>query len=1013
MKRNLAKILVHRLALLLLAVLFAQVNFAQGVTTANLTGQIKDVAGNPLDAAAIQALHLPSGTLYGVYSRQDGRYTIPNMRVGGPYRITASYVGFKEKVIENVQLQLGETKKMNFDLEEAVTELGAVEIREKAGTTGELSGTGTQITAEQIAVIPTINRDIDDFLKLTPQSTSFSDGTSFAGMNNRFNAIYIDGAVNNDVYGLANSGTNGGQTNISPFSIDIIDQLQVVLSPYDVSYGGFAGGGINAVTKSGTNTFTGTAYVFTQNEQLTGKSNKTYADRFKIERTRLAPYDETTFGFSLGGPIKKDKLFFFANAEIQRDETPAPFDFVSYTGNSTLQDVENLRQKLISENGYDPGDFQGTSDNLDGLKLFGKLDYNINKTHRLTLRHNYTKAENYNRTAGSKTTVIFSNNGEYFPSTTNSTALELNSKFSNRYSNNLILGYTTVFDDRDPINGDFPVVTINDGAGTIRFGSEEFSTANQLDQKIFTLTDNFKWYSGGHTFTFGTHNEFYDMYNIFIGSNYGSYTYDSLAAFLNDANAKTYVRSYSLVDDITGDGSKAAGDFSAMQLGFYIQDDWAVTNRLNLTAGLRLDIPVMTTDPKVDTFFNNTALPLLQAKYAIAKDVVSGQAPDQQLMWSPRLGFSYDLTKDKKYKLRGGLGIFTSRIPFVWPGAIYTNNGLTLGRVTERDIPGGVKFVSDVNNQYEHPNFRIPSGQVDLFVKDFKYPQVFRTNLALDVKLPWNIDLTLEGLYTKVLNNVVYANVNSDTTGQFQWTSSADNRTIYPRKGISSTYSDVYVASNTDEGDSYTLTASLSKNFAFGLRGFLAYTYSDANSLNDNTSSQNSSQWRGQVSINGRNNPVYGRADYAIGHRLISSLSYKVNWFGKKNFGTTFSIFYDGHTGAPYSYVIGGTNGRNVNNDLGSTSRNRSLIYIPKEQGDITLVDYTSGGVTVTAAEQWEKLNAFIESDDYLNGRRGQYAEKNSNFMPLVHFLDLAVKQDLGININGKTHTIQLSADIF
>ncbi|MBK8484104.1 MAG: carboxypeptidase regulatory-like domain-containing protein [Saprospiraceae bacterium] len=1012
MKRN-AKL--TKMSMLIAFLVFTILELhAQGVTTAQLFGQISDSKGSTLIAASIHAVHMPSGTSYGVYSRDDGRFNIPNMRVGGPYSIKITYVGFGEKNFENIFLELGENKKLNIALEESTTALAAVEIIAKVGTIGEISGTGTQISAEKISNIPTINRDIDDFLKLTPQASSYSDGITFGGMNNRYNAIYIDGAVNNDVYGISSSGTNGGSTGISPFSIDIIDQLQVVLSPYDVSYGGFAGGGINAVTKSGTNEFHGTAYYFSQNESLAGKSNKTYADRYKLDRVKLNPYSESTYGFSLGGPILKNKLFFFANAEIQKDETPAPFDVVTYAGKSKAQDLENFRQALISKYNYDPGDYGNTSDNLDGLKLFVKLDYNLNDNNRVTFRHNYTKAEQYDRTAGSTNRINFSNSGIYFPSITNSTAIELNSRFKNKFSNNLILGFTSVKDDRDPIGGDFPYLIINDGGNnSIRLGSEEFSTANKLDQNIFTITDNFKIYNGAHTITIGTHNEFYDIYNLFIGQNYGTYTYDSLSGFLNNDKAKTYVRAYSLVDDITGDGSQAAGVFKAMQLGVYLQDDWEVTNRFRLTGGVRVDVPFITSDPKVDTFFNNTALPKIQAKNDIANNIVAGQAPDGQILISPRIGFHYDLKNSNRHILRGGVGVFTSRIPFVWPGAIFTNNGLTLGRVTEANVPGGVTFVPTIGGQYTNPGFKIPSGQYDLFVKDFKYPQVFKANLGFDTKLPFDINLTIEGIYTKILNNVVYYQVNSDTTGSFNWSSSTDNRTVFPRKSIEATYSSVYVADNTNEGDAYTLTASLAKNFGFGLSALLAYSYGDANSLMDGTSSQNSSQWRGQISVNGRNNPTYGRADYAMGHRFISNLSYKINWFGKKNFATTISIFYEGKTGSPFSYVIGGTNGQNINNEVGSTSRNRSLIYIPKEKSDINLVDYTSGTTTITADEQWTKLNDFIESDDYLSKNRGNYAEKNSNFMPFTSFLDLAIKQDLGININGKMHTFQLSADIF
>lgn len=353
----------------------------------------------------------------------------------------------------------------------------------------------------------------------------------------------------------------------------------------------------------------------------------------------------------------------------------------------------------------------------------------------MTLRHQYTKAEQYDRTAGSTTTINFDNNGVYFPSTTNSSALELSTRLSNTAANHLILGYTKVHDDRDPIGGDFPFLLINDASGgTIRIGSEEFSTANLLDQNTFTLTDNFKLYKRNHTLTFGTHDEFYSFYNVFIGQYFGTYRFASDSAFINGANAIEYDRAYSLIDDAPGDETKAAADFNAMQLGFYVQDEWNVSDKFTLSGGIRLDIPVITTDPAVDTHFNNVTLPILKAAYPIAEDIEAGKAPDGQLMLSPRLGFEYDVTGNRKTIIRGGLGVFTSRIPFVWPGAIFTNNGLTIGRVDETNVGGPVTFRPDVNNQYTNPTFSIPSGEIDLFAKDFKYPQIFRTNLAWDQK---------------------------------------------------------------------------------------------------------------------------------------------------------------------------------------------------------------------------------------------------------------------------------------
>ncbi len=1007
MKSNL---LLRVLGVLVLALALSGTAFAQGVTTSSMRGNIQDASGEALIGANVVAVHQPSGTTYGSATDLEGNYRIPNMRVGGPYKVTISYTGYGETVLEGIFLRLGETFRRDFTLEETGVELEAIQVVGRQGTTGSNSGASTQITSQDIDVVPTLSRDLSDFVRLTPQATGFGGGTSFAGVNNRYNAIYIDGAVNNDVFGLASSGTNGGQTGIAPFSIDIIDQFQVVLSPYDVTLGGFAGGGVNAVTKSGTNEFKGTAYHFWQNEDLVGQTNESLTDRTGSEREKVAPFSQRLYGASLGGPIVKDKVFFFANAEIRQDETPSPFDFGQYDGDATQGDLNGLRSFLQETYGYDPGTFGDVTDNLDGLTLFGKLDINLNDNHRLTLRHNYTKAENTGRNASGARTIEFSNNGVFFPSTTNSSAIELKSNFGSKFSNNLILGFTAVRDDRDPIGGDFPYVIIGDGEGTIEFGSEQFSTANALESDVFTITDNFKIYQKNHTITIGTHNEFYSIYNLFIRQNYGVYEYENLNDFLTGAGAAEYFRSYSLVDNITGDGSAAAADFNAMQVGLYVQDEWVVNRQFTLTGGVRLDLPIITSDPAIHPTFNSETLPSLRQAYDIADNIEGGTAPDGQLMISPRVGFEYDLKGDRSNILRGGIGIFTSRIPFVWPGAMFNNNGVTLGGVDEGDIDGEIAFIPDIQKQYTNPNFSVPSGQVDLFTQDFKYPQVLRGNLAWDTELPGGIAATFEGVYTKTLNNIVYTNVNSAPTVDFNWTNTgSDDRPVFTRDDVDPRYSAIYVASNTNEGYTYTLTASLAKQFDFGLRANLSYTYGDAEAVNEGTSSQNSSQWRGQMHIDGRNNPVFGRSDYALGHRILGTLTYGIDWNKEKNVTTTLSLLYEGLQGNPYSYVIGGRGARNINNETGSTSRNRSLIYVPANASEINLVEANG----ISPEQQWNNLNAFIEDDPYLSENRGSYVEKNSNWMPYTSFLDLSLRQDFGLNAGGKFHKLQFSVDVF
>jgi hypothetical protein len=977
-----------------------------------MAGVVTDQDGEPLFGANVVAVHLPSGTTYGVSTDSEGNFRLVGMRVGGPYRVTVSYAGYNSSELENLNLRLGEIERRNFELDENVTELESVVLTAQAGSAGEASGTSTQISSENLDDLPTLDRDINDFLRLTPQSGSFGGGTTFAGMNNRYNAIYIDGAVNNDVFGLASSGTNGGQTGISPFSLDIIDQLQVVLSPYDVTYGGFAGGGVNAVTKSGTNTYSASVYQYYKNENLVGKTNENLADRLNTERTQVDEFTERQFGLSLSGPIIEDKLFFFTNIELQRDATPVPFDPAEYTsadGRASIAELENLRSFLIEEYNYNPGGFGSTSRDLDGEKLFFKLDYNINENHFLTLRHQYTKAEQFSRNAGNSGTIEFSNSGVFFPSTTNSSAIELNSFIGNRYSNNLILSYVRVRDDRGPLGNPFPYVDIGDGSnGAIEFGSEQFSTANQLDQDIFAITNNFRLFRGDHTITLGTHNEFYDIYNLFLRQNFGSYEFDSIEDFRNNVRPADYDRTYA----IEGDG---AADFNAMQLGLYAQDEWRVNRDLTLTAGLRLDIPIITSNPPVDENLRDNTLPDIRQVYSLANDARVGNAPDGQLMLSPRLGFNYILpSTTTPAVVRGGVGLFTSRIPFVWPGAMFNNNGLNAGSVDIDDLGEDFRFIADPDNQPTNPNAVIPSGQVDLFTEDFKYPQILRSNLATDIELPGGVFATFEGMYTRTLNNITYTNVNSDPTVAFRWTGTPDNRQVFTGENLDDTYSGIYVASNTSRGHTYSLSASFAKNFDFGLNANVAYSWNDSYSTTEGTSSQNSSQWRGQMHINGRNNPEFGRSDFAVGHRILAALSQRYDWTSDGNNSTTVSLFANIQSEGPFSYVIAGRDARNLNNETGSTSRNRSLVYIPASADEINLIDYTlDDGTVVTAAEQWQNLNAVIEDDSYLSNNRGSYAEKNASWLPFSAIFDFSIRQDFGLEFSGQRHRFQVSADIF
>ncbi|MEM7298370.1 MAG: hypothetical protein AAF391_08910, partial [Bacteroidota bacterium] len=775
-------------------------------------------------------------------------------------------------------------------------------------------------------------------------------------------------------------------------------------APYDVTLSGFAGGSISAVTRSGTNNYEGSVYYFVRNESLAGKTPKFISDAAGIDREKLDEFSAKTYGFRAGGPIIKDKLFFFINGEVQREETPVPFDFASYSGPLTQADVDGLVNTLINNFGYDPGSYQDVLRELRAERFLIKFDYNFNRKHKLSVRHSYNKGENFSPNGSSTSRIRFANSGVFFPNTTNATTLELKSNFDNA-SNKLIIGFTKVKDNRDPLGSAFPYVDIRDG--DIEFGSEQFSTANLLEQSIFTFTNNFNLYKGRHTITIGTHNEYYDMNNVFIRQNFGAYDYDNLADFLADINGASglstqFERSYSLVDNTTGDATSAAAAFKAFQFGLYVQDEFQVNNKLKLTGGLRIDVPMFLDDPAEDTYFNNTAAPAIEAAGYDLKGARAGQAPGSQILFSPRFGFNYDLKGDQTTQIRGGFGVFTSRIPYVWPGAMYNNNGLTVGGVRARLSDGdNIDFNPDPLGQPTVGDFggtdAVPQGQMDLFVDDYKFPQVFRASLAVDQKLPWGLIGTFEVMYTKNINAIFYENINVPmSTENLQGT--PDDRPIFDGD-IDGNYSRIILGSNTDEGYTYNLTASLTKPFSNGFTANLAYTFGRAEAIFEGTSSQNSSQWRGVYSVDGRNNAPLGRSDFDLGSRIIASVSYKKEYLN--NFATNVSLFYNGQSGSPFSYTY--------DDDLtGEDSRERALIWVPANQNEIIFAD------AATAAAQWAALDAYIENDDYLSERRGQYAEKNMARTPFTSILDFRLLQDFYIEMSsGKRNTIQLSFDIF
>jgi len=1008
---------------LVVSFLFMSVmSFAQGVTTSSINGRILDNQEVPLGGANVVAVHSQTGATYGAITDFDGFYRISNMRAGGPYNVTISYVGFNDYVNNNVYLQLGNSQKISVNLSESSSALEEVVISVRRDNVFDSNKTGTEttITARDINTLPATSRSIADFVRVTPQAqiTEGNDGfsVSLAGQNNRYNAIYIDGAVNNDVFGLAGSGTNGGQTGVNPFSVDAIETFQVNIAPFDVRQSGFSGGSINAITRSGTNQIKGSVYSFFRNESFAGKTPPDLVGDDE-SREKLDEFSALTYGVRVGGPIIKDKLFFFLNYERQDDETPQPFNISNYDGRASSADLDGLRSFLMNTYGYDPGGFTDNTRTLESDKFTAKIDFNLNNKNKLSLRHSYVKGDNLEARNSGDRNIGFINGSESFLTTTNSTAFEW-SYSGNKYANNLVIGLTSVRDDRDPLGNPFPTVEIQDGAGEINFGAEPFSTANLLDQDVFTINNNFEIYAGRHTVTLGVNYEHSKVKNLFFAFNFGFYTFEDqfdddgiltssgLNEFMTGQNSNVYQHGYSLLGDGTvGDESAGSADFKTSQLGFYAQDEFQVTDNFKLTYGLRLDIPYWE-DGTVNDDFNTRTVGLLKAFGKNLQGARVGQGVDATVHLSPRFGFNWDVHDNNKTQVRGGFGIFTSRLPLVWPGGTYNNNGVTGGFNFEFGRP----FEADVNNQFEDPapGSGGTGGNIDLFAKGFKLPQVMKYNIAIDQKLPWwGLIASADFLYTDVLTDIYYENLN--LKGPIGHLNGADNRPFYDRRDeIDPTYGRIILASNTTEGYAYNATFTLRKPFDNGFQGQISYSYGDSYKVFDGTSSQNSSQWRNRQSVNGKNSRLTEtRSDFALGSRISGNASYEITWDQKGIFKTTFGLFYDGTQGTPFSYTY--REGRDLLND---DSRDNALIYIPASAGEITLADQSGDG-GLTPAEQWAALDAFIEGDDYLSGRRGQYAERNGDRGPWSHVIDFKLLQDFTLKLGKNSHTFQASVDIF
>ncbi len=968
------------------------------VTTSNIRGAVTDDQSEPLLGANVVAIHTPTGTKYGAITNEDGRFNLLNLRVGGPYEVTVSYVGFKEQKQNDVFLSLGKTFNLNVNL---LTESQSLDevivVSDRGGTFGsDRTGSETSVGRRELTRLPTISRSQSDFTRLEPSSSS---NGSFGGRNDQYNNFSLDGAIFNNPFGL-DAATPGGQTSAQPVSLDAIDQIQVSNAPYDVTQSGFTGASVNAVTKSGTNEFYGTVYGFFRNDDLTG--GKINGD--DIFKTGL---EQKQYGLSIGGPIIKDKLFFFVNFEKDDLTESGTSGFVPNRGSGTANEsrvlssdfelVDNLlRQVVIGQDGqgndifYNPGAYEGFNFDQESTKGILKLDWNINEKNRLALIYNFLNASKGKPAhpsalgfRGPNPSVLqFQNTGYEINNNINSVQLELNSTLEDNMTNKLQVGYTHFDDFRTPFSTPAPTITILDATGSSNYiiaGHEPFSINNRLDQKVFQVTDNLNIFKGNHTYTVGFSFEKFQFDNSFnlgaLGAQGVFFPTTTITGFSDFASSgalqtafnDAIAASNALENNGTGNpGGWSLAETNVGQLSFYLQDEWNATENFKLTYGIRFDRPLyFDTKSKIaDNIARKggdagTYIPSIEyfdpeTDASISLD--SEQLPSTKWLVSPRVGFNWDTKGDKTLQLRGGSGLFTGRFPFVWLG-----------------------------NQVQGVDFFF----YQLVDPDFQWPQVWRTNLGLDKRFDNGVILTADVSYTKDLNAAHVQNWGLNSPGATL--SGVDNRPRYTNDDKSQIFgggTNAYVFTNSDQGRIFNASLKAQKNWDNGLYAMLAYNYLDSKEVNSIEAEITGDAFAGNAVVGNANTDVLSFSRYGDNHRFIGVLSKAFKT------GTTVSTFFEYAQGGRFNYIYGG----DINNDGSSIN---DLLYVPTA-GEIGQMNFSGTG-------QAEAFEAFIQQDDYLNGRRGQYAERYAAVAPWRSSWDVKILQDIKIAEKNK---FQLSVDI-
>lgn len=991
---------MKRYFILLAALLLPVFVFAQGTTSGTIEGIVLDEQGEPLPTANVVAIHQPTGSRYGTATRLDGRYTIKNVRVGGPYVVQVSFVGYNPQKKEIANVELNETVELDFQLEEGTLSLDQISVTAEADPifNADRTGASTNISTAEIESIPTISRSITDFNRLIPQNTG---GNSFGGRNDRYNNILIDGATLNDVFGLGEA-TPGSQAGAEPISLDAIQELNIDLAPYSVTNNNFTGGQLNAITRSGTNEYSGSLYYLGRNENFVGS----LPVEGQNDPNEFPEFGESFYGFRIGGPIVEDEIFFFVSGEFKRRDDPLNTGVQGSDAGSifdvsagTMNEIQSIAQ---SQYGYDPGGYDLLTQEQDNDKFLAKLDWNLSDNHKLTLRHNYVNAADDDGIFRSSNSFDYSNRQYIFNSVQNSTVAELNSSFSDNLFNTARLVYTNISDERDVQSEPFPEVTINttDANGddvTISMGIDRFSQANRLEQDLFEFTNNLTYINGPHEWTFGTSNQLFFFENLFIQDFWGSYEFGSIEAF-RQGDPSSYRYSYSKVPGV----EKPVAEFSGLQFGLYAQDKWRVSDDFSLTLGLRADMPVFPEEP-----LHN---PDVQDAFGYdTREMATGN-----LLWSPRLGFNYDTELfGRLTQIRGGSGIFSGSPPYVWLSNQYSNTGADFARidVSGGDAPG---FSPDPDNQPRPGDGSglspVSTTEVNLIADGFQFPQSWRNNIAVDHELPWNMTLTLEGIYSSNINDVVYENINLENVG-----SGPGGRPLYGTPGtflgflpfadfnsparIDNRFTNALLLKNTNEGYEYSLTAQLQKQTEYGLNSSISYTFNEAKSVTNATSSRAISNWQFNENFD-INDPQLGTADFEIRHRILADVSYRFEL--ADGFLTTLSLIYEGSSGRPFSWIYFG----DANGDGQAFN---DLVYVPASMDEVQLVG-ASGSDSRSAAEIWDDINTFIENTPSLRDHRGEVVPRHNDRQPWRNVVDLRITQQID-TFSGQS--LEVTANIF